>query len=1138
MPVNSMAEFWKLAVDSRLLALPQCQQLLPAFEAAYPSCMNGVGAPQLLADWLVSVQAISRYQANVLLTGRPGPFVYGDYQVYERLEQGPLTGLFRAFHMPTRHPVLLQFATGTITQDAVQWSYVASRVQRCLSEPQLHHHRCYEAVDLGHYKFFVSEELNGETVADLLARTGRLAPTAACFLARQAALGLAHLQRWSLAHGDVRPANLWVESTGRLLLLSDPAQLPMAWSPSHDDAAGVWQQRADFIAPEYGAGNRLPDAASDIYSLGCTIYQLLTGQPPFPGGDWSTKVRRHQGEVPASLAAWGVPQQLEQLLAYLLAKDPAVRISSAATVADHLAAYVDPQALAQLTAAPAPTLPLYEQYLAQRYGGSTGGAAAVPPTPQFPVTSPAPEPTPAPTQVSPAPTPVAPTPTRVASAPTQAAPAATAANPASATASAPAPARTTKSAAAATKAVNVATAAAATAAPATKAAANTPLTGIPPLAPTVTRATKHSTPQNNQKLLLIGAGAVGVVIVGLLAAMFLGGGPSPTKVEDDSVAQADPAADSQTSSDTEASSTAVPGTNSPSGKASETQPPGTDKTGKSTNKTAAEKTAAEKTGAAKTAAEKNAAEKTAGAKNSTGKTATGKTPAGNSGNTTESKPSSDGPAVRQEVIADNGQLLWASPTQGPAVELDFVPPGGQLFLIVRPAEMLATTEGPRVLRGLGPNVELAIKEWETAAGVRLADIRQLILTLHDNGEEFPRSSLVVHLNESVPVEDLTARWGNAQPLGDAESRLFKNASWTYYVPADSDGRVFVMGATEDVEKVAKETKGAPPALRREIDKLRRVTDAQRHVSLLLAPNYLSSNLFRDGRKYYFGDGKKAREPLDWFLKDELQALLFSLHCDHDSFWELRLATNIGKEKLQLATELRDRLAEVPDQALDYIATIGSNPYWERVRLLYPNMIRMLHKMTRVGVEEDMAVVNCVLPPSAAHNLVFGSEMVLASTPGALPVANTPTASSKYTPATMTLDDVVNKFETTLMFEAQSLEFALQDIAKDVNESLKGLPFEFKIKILGDDLQLDGITRNQTIRDFQQKGKTVGEVLTAMVRKANPVTTVKEASEKDQKLIWVLDKDPADPAKTIVLVTTRAAADKRKYQLPKPFQLKE
>jgi serine/threonine-protein kinase len=1135
-----MAEFWKLAVDSRLLALPQCQQLLPAFEAAYPACGNGVGAPQLLADWLVSVQAISRYQANVLLAGRPGPFIYGDYQVYERLEQGPLTGLFRAFHMPTRHPVLLQFATGTITQDAVQWSYVASRVQRCLAEPQLHHHRCYEAVDLGHYKFFVSEELNGETVADLLARTGRLTPTAACFLARQAALGLAHLQRWSLAHGDLRPANLWVESTGRLLLLSDPAQLPMAWSPSHDDSAGVWQQRADFIAPEYGAGNRLPDAASDIYSLGCTIYQLLTGQPPFPGGDWSTKVRRHQGEVPASLAAWGVPPPLEQLLAYLLAKDPAVRISSAATVADHLAAWVDPQALAQLTAVPVPTLPLYEQYLAQRHGGSTGGAAALPPTPQFHAT---PTPTPMTSAATPLPSAaapqqsvstaatsapngqakVAPVAVKPKSSPTAARPAVAvskpaASKPAAVTVSKPEAVTTTTSAALATSGSESTT---------------TPLTGIPPLAPTVTRATKHATSQPNQKLLLIGAGAVGVMIVGLLVALFFGGGSSPTKVESDAVTQSDPAADSETTGDSPESSTAIPSSNSASAKAKGGSTQGSQTPGTATSAVTSQTDKTDKSAAGKTTAGKTTAGKTAA-----GKTAAGKTSAGSAGNAAESKPSSDGPAVRQEVIPDNGQLLWASPTQGPAVELDFVPPGGQLFLIVRPAEMLATSEGPRVLRGLGPNLELAIKEWETAAGVRLTDIRQLILTLHDNGEEFPRPSLVVHLTDAVPIEDLTARWGNAQPLGDAGTSLFKNAVWTYYVPADAEGRVFVMGATEDVEKVAKETKGAPPALRREIEKLRRVTDSQRHVSLLLAPNYLSSNLFRDGRKYYFGDGKKAREPLDWFLKDELQALLFSMHCDTDSFWELRLATNIGKEKLQLATELRDRLAEVPDQALDYIATIGSNPYWERVRLLYPNMIRMLHKMTRVGVEEDMAVVNCVLPPSAAHNLVFGSEMVLASTPGALPVANTPTASSKYTPASMTLDDVVNKFETTLMFEAQSLEFALQDIAKDVNESLKGLPFEFKIKILGDDLQLDGITRNQTIRDFQQKGKTVGEVLTAMVRKANPVTTVKDASEKDQKLIWVLDKDPADPAKTIVLVTTRAAAEKRKYQLPKPFQLKE
>ena len=1115
MPVNSMAEFWKLLVDSRLVSLPQCQQLLAAFEAAYPACAAGVGAPQILADWLVAMQTISRYQASVLLAGRPGPFLYGDYQVYERLEQGPQAGLFRAFHVPTRHPVLLQFATGAITQDALQWSYVANRVQSCLAEPQLHQRRCYEAVDLGNYKFFVSEELAGESVADLVARTGRLNPTVACFLARQAALGLAHLHRWGLAHGDLRPANLWMESTGRLLVMTDPAQLPMPWTPLHDDGTGLWQQRADYVAPEYVQGNRLPDAATDLYSLGCTLYQLLSGQPPFPGGDCSTKARRHQLEAPPSLAAWGIPQPLEQLVAYLIAKDPALRINSAMALAEHLAAWVDPQAIAQIAPTPTATLPLYEQYLASRHGGTAGGPAPVPPTPQLTT----PQLTTSAAAVTHQPGSVAITTSGVTASSVPASGTTTAAVKTSGSSAGPAKPNRTIAPKGERKATTSqpntpvsapapgpnSTGMAPAAARATSASSSTaPLVGIPPLAPNVTRPMKPVGQQPNQKLLLIGAGVVGLTIVGLLGAMFMGGGPSSTnEPSGEPLAQAGGTA------------AVAPLTTAPKLERESTP-------GKPANPTI--NPTANVASSAGTKSEKKAS------RSSTSR---------GGGEPNETRSTADGPALRQEVLPDNGQLLWASPTQGPAVEFDYVPPGGQLFLIMRPAEMLATSEGPRVLRSLGPNLELAIQQWETASGFRLSDVRQLILTLHDNGEEFPRASLVVQLAEPMAEEDLVGHWANSQPIGDEQSHLYQSSGWTYFIPPAGEGRVFVMGAAEDVEKVVKETKGAPPALRREIDKLRRVTDSQRHVSVLLAPNYLSSNLFRDGRKYYFGDGKKIREPLDWFLKDELQAMLFSLHCDTDSFWELRLAANIGKEKLQLATELRDRLAEVPDQALDYIATIGSNPYWERVRLLYPNMIRMMHKMTRVGVEEEMAVVNCVLPPSAAHNLVFGSEMVLASTPGVLPVptATATTTQSKYTPASMTFDDVMNKYKTTISFEAQSLEFALQDVAKDVTESLKGLPFDFKIVILGDDLKLEGITRNQTVRDFQQKDKTVSEVLTAMVRKANPVTTVQDPSEKDQKLVWVVEKDPENPSKTVVLITTRVAAEMRKYQLPKHFQLK-
>ena len=122
-------------------------------------------------------------------------------------------------------------------------------------------------------------------------------------------------------------------------------------------------------------------------------------------------------------------------------------------------------------------------------------------------------------------------------------------------------------------------------------------------------------------------------------------------------------------------------------------------------------------------------------------------------------------------------------------------------------------------------------------------------------------------------------------------------------------------------------------------------------------------------------------------------------------------------------------------------------------------------------------------------------------------------------------------QNVVRFDNQSLEFAMRDLAEDVKSNLKVAPFEFAIKIIGDDLKIDGITRNQSIRDFKQENQTVADIFTALVRKANPVTTVKDPSEKDQKLIWVIGPDPESPAKQTVLITTRAAAPARKVHAP-------
>jgi len=500
------------------------------------------------------------------------------------------------------------------------------------------------------------------------------------------------------------------------------------------------------------------------------------------------------------------------------------------------------------------------------------------------------------------------------------------------------------------------------------------------------------------------------------------------------------------------------------------------------------------------------------------------------------------PLLKQSVIPDDGKALWESPTSSGPVEFNWVPPGGQLFIAMRPSDWLATPEGSRVVRAMGPAWEAAVADWEKAAGVGFGDVERMIVSLHDNGEAFPRAAIVVHAKEPLVIEEMVAKWGAQPDKETPKAVVYRAAGWSYCVPRGEGNRMFLMGAPEEVTESSK-IGGPPPALRREIERLRRLTDVDRHFTLLVAPNYLASAMFRDGRSFYFGEAKKVRAPLDWFLGDELQSVSISLHTAGDTFVEMRLTSNLNKEPYKLAAELRDRLEQVPDVAFDYIATLGTNPYWERVRLQFPNMIRFLHKQSRIGVEDDTATVNARLPGPAAHNLAFGAEMLLMSTPGAVPVASVASkggggaAAGGLQPAKMTVEDILSQFKTTIAFEAQSLELALQDIARDVNEQLKGLPFEFKIKIMGEDLRLDGITRNQTVRDFNQRDKPLGEVLTAMVRKANPVTTVKDPSEKDQKLLWVIEKDPDDPSKTVVLITTRQVSDQKKYKLPSVFQLK-
>ena len=366
----SVADFWKLLADSRLLTAEQCRQFAEEAARVQP---DAAADPQRLAKWLIQSNKITRYQAKVLLAGRPGPFFYGEYCVYDRADAGRLAGLFRARHLPTRQPVGLRFLAGPALQNAEAIGRLGPRVRaaRQASRHQPRLSQCYHLADLGAYKFIVLEDLRGESLAERLTRSkAALSPAEACRIVRQVALGLAGLHAQGEAHGQIRPDHVWLAPEGAKLLqfplLGDP--LAPAVTPANVEA------QLDYAAPELAASAAAGDPRSDVYSLGCLLYHLLVGETPFAGGSREQKLARHAREAPTPIAQRNpaVPAALAQVLGYLLEKSPDRRYPDAAAVAESLAPYAGGDA-----AMGEATLPDYEAWLEQLERGMPAAAPAV-----------------------------------------------------------------------------------------------------------------------------------------------------------------------------------------------------------------------------------------------------------------------------------------------------------------------------------------------------------------------------------------------------------------------------------------------------------------------------------------------------------------------------------------------------------------------------------------------------------------------------------------------------------------------------------------------------------------------------------------------------------------------------------------
>jgi len=360
----SIPDFWRVAVESRLLTTEQCQQLADAFDEVKGAARQGNA--RTLAEWLISENVLTRYQTRILLSGRSGPFVFGEYEVYDSIRDGPLAGMFRAVHTPTSHRVILQFLAGPATEISAQWSLLLERLRTQCDIQHPHLQRSFEVVDMTSFKYLVVEDLRGKPLEAIFVDGTHLSPQEACRIARCAALGLAQLHQTNSVHGGVRPQRLWMEDGGNTKLLRDPLEGMSPIDLTQPDADGGVLTRADYLAPEFLQSGKRPDVLTDIYSLGCTLYHLLAGTPPFPGGDVRQKMSRHANERIQPLEQLDIPQPIAQLVSYMMAKNPAVRYQDASLVAEQLTPMVDASHQKISLPTPAATLTAYESAVQQK----------------------------------------------------------------------------------------------------------------------------------------------------------------------------------------------------------------------------------------------------------------------------------------------------------------------------------------------------------------------------------------------------------------------------------------------------------------------------------------------------------------------------------------------------------------------------------------------------------------------------------------------------------------------------------------------------------------------------------------------------------------------------------------------------
>ncbi len=205
----------------------------------------------------------------------------------------------------------------------------------------------YSVLQQGGLLAFAMEYIEGQDLASLVKSQGPLPVAHACFYVQQAALGLQHAFEKGMVHRDIKPQNLILARDGKKHIVKVlDFGLAKATREKTDEtgltAEGIMLGTPDYVAPEQSLDAAKADIRADIYSLGCTLYYLLSGRPPFAGSSLAAVLMAHQMEEakPLNLVRPEVPEELAAVVRKMMAKSPAKRYQTPLEVVQALSPFI------------------------------------------------------------------------------------------------------------------------------------------------------------------------------------------------------------------------------------------------------------------------------------------------------------------------------------------------------------------------------------------------------------------------------------------------------------------------------------------------------------------------------------------------------------------------------------------------------------------------------------------------------------------------------------------------------------------------------------------------------------------------------------------------------------------------------